>query len=159
RGNSTRHSSDGLCVVRRQVVHRPRHQARGLGPGHAQRDYLRRRGTPRHWTDLLRHDLLGYDRDESILRSSAELGAPLQREDFCFRTDDVSVYWEALRHGMGIGFVAESLARSDPEVVRVLPALKLPALPVWLAVHREVRTDRRIRAVYDFLVRALPAAL
>jgi len=30
---------------------------------------------------------------------------------------------------------------------------------VWLAVHREVRTDRRIRAVYDFLVRALPAAL
>ncbi len=125
----------------------------------AQRDYLRRRGTPRHWTDLLRHDLLGYDRDESILRSSAELGAPLQREDFCFRTDDVSVYWEALRHGMGIGFVAESLARSDPEVVRVLPALKLPALPVWLAVHREVRTDRRIRAVYDFLVRALPAAL
>ena len=125
----------------------------------AQRDYLRRRGTPRHWTDLLRHDLLGYDRDESILRSSAELGAPLQREDFCFRTDDVSVYWEALRHGMGIGFVAESLARSDPEVVRVLPALKLPALPVWLAVHREVRTDRRIRAGYDFLVRALPAAL
>jgi DNA-binding transcriptional LysR family regulator len=60
---------------------------------------------------------------------------------------------------MGIGFVAESLARSDPEVVRVLPALKLPALPVWLAVHREVRTDRRIRAVYDFLVRTLPAAL
>lgn len=125
----------------------------------AQRDYLRRRGTPRQATDLLKHDLLGYDRDDSILRSSAQLGAPLKREDFCFRTDDVSVYWEALRQGMGIGFVSESLAHTDGEVVRVLPALKLPVMPVWLAVHREVRTDRRIRAVYDFLARTIPQVM
>ncbi|MGJ7504683.1 LysR family transcriptional regulator [Variovorax sp. ZT5P49] len=125
----------------------------------AQRDYLRRRGTPRQITDLLRHDLLGYDRDDSILRSSAQLGAPLKREDFCFRTDDVSVYWEALRQGMGIGFVSESLAHTDGEVVRVLPSIKLPVLPVWLAVHREVRTDRRIRSVYDFLARTIPQVL
>ena len=26
----------------------------------------------------------------------------------------------------------------------------------WLAVHREVRTSQRIRAVYDFLARELP---
>jgi DNA-binding transcriptional LysR family regulator len=102
---------------------------------------------------------LGYDRDDSILRSSAQLGAPLKREDFCFRTDDVSVYWEALRQGMGIGFVSESLAHTDGEVVRVLPSIKLPVLPVWLAVHREVRTDRRIRSVYDFLARTIPQVL
>lgn len=125
----------------------------------AQRDYLRRRGTPRQPADLSRHDLLGYDRDDSILRSSAQLGMPLKREDFCFRTDDVSVYWEALRQGMGIGFVSESLAHTDAEVVRVLPALKLPVMPVWLAVHREVRTDRRIRAVYDFLARTIPQVM
>ncbi|MGJ7525880.1 LysR family transcriptional regulator [Variovorax sp. GB1P17] len=125
----------------------------------AQRDYLRRRGTPRQASDLFKHDLLGYDRDDSIVRSSAQLGAPLKREDFCFRTDDVSVYWEALRQGMGIGFVSESLARTDDEVVRVLPALKLPVLPVWLAVHREVRTDRRIRTVYDFLARTIPKVM
>jgi hypothetical protein len=28
-------------------------------------------------------------------------------------------------------------------------------LPMWLAVHREIRTNRRIRAVYDFLADAL----
>jgi hypothetical protein len=32
-------------------------------------------------------------------------------------------------------------------------------LPVWLTVHREMRTDRRIRAVYDFLARTLPKVL
>jgi len=32
-------------------------------------------------------------------------------------------------------------------------------LPVWLAVHREIRTSGRIRAVYDFLAEAVPQAL
>lgn len=40
---------------------------------------------------------------------------------------------------------------------RVLPGLlTIPVLPMWLAVHREIRTNRRIRAVYDFLADALP---
>jgi hypothetical protein len=42
-------------------------------------------------------------------------------------------------------------------VVRVLSGqLKIPPLPMWLAVHREIRTNRRIRAVYDYLATALP---
>jgi hypothetical protein len=30
---------------------------------------------------------------------------------------------------------------------------------VWLVVHREIRTSRRIRAVLDFLARELPPLL
>ena len=41
----------------------------------------------------------------------------------------------------------------------VLPMLKLPVLPMWLVVHREIRTSQRIRQVFDFLVNAIPAAL
>jgi hypothetical protein len=37
--------------------------------------------------------------------------------------------------------------------------LQIPPLPVWLAVHREIRTSRHIRAVFDFLAAALPDAL
>jgi len=49
------------------------------------------------------------------------------------------------------------MARSEPDVLRVLPGLlPIPALPMWLAVHREIRTNKRIRAVYDFLAEALP---
>ena len=30
---------------------------------------------------------------------------------------------------------------------------------IWLTVHKEVRTNKRIRAVYDYLVDALPRAI
>jgi DNA-binding transcriptional LysR family regulator len=52
------------------------------------------------------------------------------------------------------------MARTDPDVLRVLPeVLRIPPLPMWLAVHREIRTSQRIRAVFDFLAEALPRAL
>jgi DNA-binding transcriptional LysR family regulator len=75
------------------------------------------------------------------------------------RTDDLMAYWEAVRAGLGIGFVADYVARTDAAVVALLPALKIPPLPIWLTVHREIRTSRRIRAVYDFLTQAVPHAL
>ena len=67
--------------------------------------------------------------------------------------------WQAVRAGLGIGFVSEHLIRTDSAVVPVLPKLGIRPLPVWLAVHKEVRTSTRIRAVYDFLSDALPGAL
>jgi DNA-binding transcriptional LysR family regulator len=60
---------------------------------------------------------------------------------------------------LGIGFVSEHLIRTEPAVVPLLPKLKIDPLPVWLAVHKEIRTSKRIRAVYDFLADALPGAI
>ena len=68
-------------------------------------------------------------------------------------------HWQAVRAGVGIGFVADYVARTDADVMAVLPMLKIPALPVWLVVHREIRTSKRIRAVYDFLGETIPHAL
>jgi len=88
------------------------------------------------------------------------MGAPIAREAFAFRTDDFIVQWQAVRAGLGIGFAPHYLARTEPQVVRVLPtAVKIAPLPMWLAVHREIRNSARIRAVYDFLAEALPKVI
>jgi DNA-binding transcriptional LysR family regulator len=126
---------------------------------YAHRDYLRRRGTPKQPQDLLNHELVGSDRDEAILKGMASFGLPVTRESFAFRCDDLIAYWEAVRAGLGIGFIADYLAATDRGVVAVLPMIKVPPIPIWLTVHREIRTSRRIRAVYDFIAQALPKAL
>jgi DNA-binding transcriptional LysR family regulator len=129
---------------------------------YAHRDYLKRRGAPRQLAELLQHELIGGDRDQAVLKGFASFGHPVTPEAFAFRTDDLIAYWEAVRAGLGIGFIADYVARTDPGVVALspmLPMLKIPPLPIWLTVHREIRTSRRIRAVYDFLTHAVPEAL
>ena len=121
--------------------------------------YLARHGTPETPADLLRHELVGFDRAEDVLRGFAAMGYPVTREHFALRTDDMMAYWEAIRAGLGIGFVANYVLATDPGVRSVLPMLSIPALPIWLTVHREVRTSGRIRAVYDFLAQAIAKAL
>jgi DNA-binding transcriptional LysR family regulator len=125
----------------------------------AHQDYLRRRGVPRQPNDLLAHDLIGGDRNDDTLKGFAAQGLVVGREQFAFRADDLIVVWQAVRAGLGVGFVSEHLIRSDPAVIPVLPKLKIEPLPVWLAVHKEIRTSKRIRAVYDFLADALPRAI
>ena len=126
---------------------------------YAHRDYLKRAGTPREPPELLTHALIGSDKNEDILRGFAAMGYPVKREHFSFRSDDLLAQWHAVRSGLGIGFIADYVARTDADVVAVLPSLRIPALPVWLAVHREIRTSKRIRAVYDFLGEAVAEAL
>lgn len=122
----------------------------GLGT-YAHRHYLDLHGIPEKPADLLKHDLIGYDQIDLITRGFAGFGLPIDRQHFVLRSDDLVVQWEALRAGVGIGFIARYLAATDPDIVPVLPTLSLPSLPVWLVVHREIRTSRHIRAVYDFL--------
>ncbi|MCB4362303.1 LysR family transcriptional regulator [Hydrogenophaga taeniospiralis] len=126
---------------------------------YAHRDYLRRCGTPRVPEDLLTHDLVGYDRNTDIVQGFARMGYPIERERFAVRTDDLNAYQAAVDAGLGVGFLARYVARQNPDLVPLLPMLPIPPLPVWLAVHREIRSNPRIRAVWDFLARALPQAL
>ena len=126
---------------------------------YAHRSYLQRAGTPREPSELLVHALIGSDKNEDIMRGFAAMGYLVKREHFSFRSDDLMAHWHAVRSGLGIGFIADYLARTDADVVAVLPMLKIPAIPIWLAVHREIRTSKRIRAVYDFLGDNIPHVL
>lgn len=125
----------------------------------ASQSYLQRRGTPLEPVDLLDHELIGSDRHDQLLKGFAAMGYPVTPAHFAFRTDDLIATWEAVRAGLGIGFTAQYLLRQDERVQRVLPQLPLPTLPMWLAVHQEIRTSRRIRTVYDFLAAEMPGQL
>ncbi|RWC49056.1 MAG: LysR family transcriptional regulator [Mesorhizobium sp.] len=121
----------------------------------AAKSYLDRRGRPLNPADLVDHDLVGFDRGDDIIRGFTQYGIPVTRSSFRFRADNQMVLWEAVRAGNGIGLGQERLADRDPLVEKLLPGLPLPVLPVWLAMHRDVRTSVRIRRVADFLYEEL----
>jgi DNA-binding transcriptional LysR family regulator len=126
----------------------------------AHKDYLARSAPLKKPTDLLAHTLIGSDADSAILNGFKAMGHAVSREHFALRCDDFIVQWQAVRAGLGVGFAADYMLRSDPQVLAVLSGqIPIPPLPMWLAVHREIRSSQRIRAVYDFLAASLPDLL
>ncbi len=126
---------------------------------YADRDYIAKFGLPREKEDLFKHRLIGYDRNDFILKQMTQMGFTADRNAFAFRTDDQVANWELVKAGAGIGFGGTYIASFTPSLMRVLPQLKLPILPMWLASHQELKTNIRIRRVMDFLyekLRALP---
>ena len=75
------------------------------------------------------------------------------------RTADQLAYGRLVAAGAGIGFLAAYNMRWLPGVVPVLPMLKIPPLPCWLAVHREIRGNVLVRRAFDFLAEAIPRQL
>ena len=125
----------------------------------AHESYLARAGVPRRPEELPRHRLLGYDRDDTLLRGFAALGLPIGRDQFVLRTDDQVAYGRLLAAGAGIGFVAAYNLPWLAGVVPVLPMLRIAPLPCWLAVHREIRGSSIVRHAFDFLAERIPRAL
>ena len=113
--------------------------------------YIAKYGKPETVTDLLAHRVVGYDRDDLLLRGMAEFGVKGSRNMFPFRVDDHVAYWNFVRAGAGIGFLASFLARTDPDVQKLDIGVDVPTLPMWLASHQELRTSLKIRRVMDFL--------
>jgi DNA-binding transcriptional LysR family regulator len=125
------------------------------------RDYLDRMGRPERMEDLLRHDVLGFDRSEDIIKGYAQYGFTVTRHQFPVRCDDQVVGWQLMNAGAGLGFAQVRLAGAHPHLERVDDriGMQLPPLPIWLVMHEEVRINARIRRVADFLADAIVAWL
>ena len=122
---------------------------------YATKSYLARKGKPQSLRDILEHDVIGFDRADDILKGFAAHGFTVTRNQFPVRTDDQMVCWHLLLAGAGIGFAQQLLADAQPELERIEIGMNLPALPVWLVMHEEVRSNARIRRVADFLSHSL----
>lgn len=117
----------------------------------AAKSYLDRKGRPASLDDLFDHDLVGFDRDDTMLRAMANMGWSATRDWFAVRCDNQAVYWALVRAGCGIGFTQTGIARSDPFVEELSLGIDIPSLPVWLAAPDLLRHTPRVRRVWDLL--------
>ncbi len=122
---------------------------------YASTGYLNRLGRPVSPGDLAEAMLIGFDRSGRLLSHLIQMGLPLAKDNFRLTSENGAVAWEMVKHGLGIGLMAEEVADRTPGVECVLPDLDPIPIPVWLVTHRELHTSRRIRLVFDVLAEAL----
>lgn len=122
---------------------------------HAHPRYLAAHGIPKTLAELQRHPLIGFDKVPS-LRRLPKLGLPITRELFAFRCDSDIAQYAALRAGFGIGLCQVALARRDG-LVSLMPDVIRLEMGVWMVMHRDLKSSRRIRLLFDHLAVHLQA--
>jgi DNA-binding transcriptional LysR family regulator len=118
---------------------------------YAHRRYLKAHTMPRRLQDLRQHALIGYDRDQAYARMTEKVGVPFARDMFAFRSDSDLAQLAAVRAGFGIGASQLGIARRDKNLIPVLHSELVFPMEVWLAMHRDLRSSRRIRLLFDHL--------
>ena len=94
-------------------------------------------------------------RSGRLLEYLTKAGLPVTRDNFRLLSENGAVSWEFVKRGLGIAMMVREVAERTPGVEQVLPDLPPVPVPVWLVTHRELRTSRRIRLVYDLLAESL----
>lgn len=122
---------------------------------YASRGFIAKHGRPGTLDEFRNFDLIGYDRSDLMIQGMRAMGIAADRSHFIIRCDNQTVYVEMVRAGCGIGVVAENVAAVDGDLVRILPEVAIPDLPIWLTAHEALRSSPRIRRVYDMLAEGL----
>jgi DNA-binding transcriptional LysR family regulator len=123
---------------------------------YAHRRHIEAHGAPTSFADA-RAFAIGFDRDPQIRRALEESQITLTREVFAFRSDSDLAQLAALRAGFGVGACQVGIARRDPDLVPVLEGQFRYEMEMWVAMHEDLKTSRRMRLMLDWLVEGLTA--
>jgi len=120
----------------------------------AHRSYIERYGKPETLEELRRHKLIGFDRQTAYIRMMTKRYPMLEGVSFSFRSDHSIALHNALRAGIGIGFLQIPLAGRDPVLVQLLPEIEVE-IDTWIVMHENLKTSPRCRVTFDALVMGL----
>ena len=112
-------------------------------------------GLPQSFDDLTDKDFIGIDDTPGLITGVAEQGLQLRHEQFRVHAASGNCMLQLIREGLGFGFLPMDTVGLFPDLVRVVPELFNPEIPIWLVTHRELHTSRRIRVVFDLLAEEL----
>lgn len=115
-------------------------------------------GHPRTPADALSCDFIGGGPTSGFLEFLRDHGLPLTSANIKFHSENSVTAWALVRAGLGIGPIMDDVARTMPDLVAVLDDVPAIRFPFWLVTHRELRTARRIRVVFDLLAELLHSA-
>jgi DNA-binding transcriptional LysR family regulator len=120
---------------------------------YASLDYVDRFGLPKE--SLAGHQMILFANTRPFRRENDWIEARMDGARVALRSDSVSATYSATVAGTGIGLLPCLVADHDRHLVRVPVEGAPEPRQIWQAVHKDLRDSARIRAVLDFLGKAL----
>ncbi|SFS00759.1 LysR family transcriptional regulator [Yoonia litorea] len=155
--NLTRRDAD--IAIRHVRPEQPDLIARQMRDAHAgyyaATRYLEQHGVPKTPAELARHSFVGPRDTAEMLSFLAAQGVAIEADQFQATSDSGVVMWEMMLAGLGILVGPIEFAPRVEGVQQILKDQPPIRFPVWLATHRELRTSKRIRIVFDLLAEEL----
>jgi DNA-binding transcriptional LysR family regulator len=125
------------------------------GRPYASTNYLDSLGRPITIAKLNNADFTGFNRGEEMIGSLNHFGLTLTQDNFPIVSENHLVQWEMMKHGITIGMMMEFVADNEPLLERVLLDSAAIIFPIWLVAHKQLKSSKRIRAVFDVLSESL----
>jgi DNA-binding transcriptional LysR family regulator len=122
---------------------------------YASRPWVARNGRPRSVRDIAPDHLIGFEDTERFAEYMRGIGVGATGDGFRLVSGNSVVVWELVKRGLGIGAMLREIADRTEGIVELFPDVEPIEVPVWLVTHRELRTSRRIRLVFDILAEEL----
>ncbi|MEO0382175.1 MAG: LysR family transcriptional regulator [Pseudomonadota bacterium] len=122
---------------------------------YASKSWVEEHGHPHKPEDVSGPVFIGFDRSERFVGYLQGLGLKVTAASFPVSSENTVACWEMTRQGLGIGVMMLETADNTEGMVKVLEDLPPITFPIWLVTHRELRTSRRIRLVFDMLAEEL----
>jgi len=122
---------------------------------YASESWVEKHGHPHKPEDISGPVFIGFDRSERFVGYLQGLGLKVTAASFPVSSENTVACWEMTRQGLGIGVMMLETADNTEGMVKVLEDLPPITFPIWLVTHRELRTSRRIRLVFDILAEEL----
>ena len=125
---------------------------------YASHGWVQANGHPRDAQAAAQCAFVGSDRSGQYLHYLAQNGLHLGEDHFSCYANHTVAHWALVCQGLGIGAMMDDIAQGTPGIVRVLDDMPPVRFPIWLVTHRELRTSRPIRTVFEALAQGLAQA-
>ena len=120
---------------------------------YAAKSYLQELDNPQSIEELNTANFIDTEKPGRLMTLLNSQGFNLTKQNFPVISNSHIVQWELVKQGVAISATVEEIGDNEPLVERVVISnLPLITMDLWLVTHNELKTNRRIRRVFDFLV-------
>lgn len=108
-------------------------------------------GRPATLKDISKKTTFLGDSSGRVLQMLSKMSGMISTEQFSINANSGVAIWEAVKQGLGLAVMFEDLANITPSVEAVLQQEVSADVPIWLVTHAELKTNAKIRVIFDIL--------